>query len=512
LGQALVSAAKIVGRAVFVAGIYVAVSAAAALKAAASGLRNLMRKMHWPSYRANRVQPANAVPIASQVSRPAPVLLRASPTMIPHQQQQQQLSFWLCAANAVKAVATATAVAANKLAASAGSAGKLASAFIAAGIASMTGSMTRLVSVFSPFLLRIATSSALTPPGAQSPPRAISIDPNASIPCERFDPTAIFKKWDNSHLAIVGGAAVCSKSARATAAEMASAQHVLPLTGCRCRASPGHARRSNTLVIFWPTDASLPELSFAFEHVATRDMFVKRLEIAVAMHTLDAAKMAAQTVLSSYLLMFHNRQALIQRNESTATLKTAFTIWVQGVQSSKIRAAKLASFRLRLSVEAITKSAVFELELSRNMETAKCLVAQAEARAAAKQKAVQKAAAVAKERAAAEAKSRADAQIQFAVHLRQKLQDKFVRKWARESRRKSGINSAIRAKNKLLCMSVFETWWSETTFHPELRLKQQHLLQEQYTHRANDDCVQPIVKHASGVWRSLMYNNWLEGA
>jgi hypothetical protein len=146
------------------------------------------------------------------------------------------------------------------------------------------------------------------------------------------------------------------------------------------------------------------------------------------------------------------------------------------------------------------------------METAKCLVAQAEARAAAKQKAVQKAAAVAKERAAAEAKSRADAQIQFAVHLRQKLQDKFVRKWARESRRKSGINSAIRAKNKLLCMSVFETWWSETTFHPELRLKQQHLLQEQYTHRANDDCVQPIVKHASGVWRSLMYNNWLEGA
>jgi hypothetical protein len=518
LGQALVSAANIVGRAVLVAGIYVAVSGAAALKAAASGLRNLMVKMHWsnaPSHRANRVQPVNASPIAvaEQASRPAPVLLRESPTMIsifPQQQQQQQLGFWLRAANVVKAIATDTAAAANKLAASAGSAMKLASAFIAAGIASITGSVTRFgSSVSSQFLLRISTSSAPTPAGARSSPRASSIDPTVAIPCERFDPTAIFKKWDNAHLAIVGGAAVCSGGERVTAAEMASAQHVLPLTGCRCRASPGHTRRSNILVVFWPNNSALPELNFAFEHTTTRDSFVKRLEIAVTLHT---AKMAAQTVLSTFLLMFHKRKALIKLNESTASVKTAFTSWVQGMRSSKIRAAKLDSFRLRLSVEAMSKSAMFELELSKNMGAAKCFVAQAEARAAAKQKAGEKAAAAAKERAAAKAKARADVQIQFAARLRKRLQDKFVREWARESRRKSRIKSAIRAKNTLLCKSVFETWWSKTSFQPELRLKQQHLLQEQDIHRADDDCVQTIVKHATGVWGCLMYNNWLEGA
>ena len=64
----------------------------------------------------------------------------------------------------------------------------------------------------------------------------------------------------------------------------------------------------------------------------------------------------------------------------------------------------------------------------------------------------------------------------------------------------------------LLSKSAFETWWSKTSLHPELRLKQQHLLQEQYTHRAGDDCVQTIVKHATGMWGCLMYNNWLESA
>ena len=40
---------------------------------------------------------------------------------------------------------------------------------------------------------------------------------------------------------------------------------------------------------------------------------------------------------------------------------------------------------------------------------------------------------------------------------------------------------------------------SKTSFHPKLRLKRQHLLQEQDTHCADDDCVQTIVRDAMRV-------------
>ncbi len=518
-GEALVKAAKIVGRAVVVTGVYAAVSSAVVLKAAASGLRNLMARMqlsHSPSLRINRVQPMNVHPVSAvHVSSPAPILLRVSTNLIQQQKQQQQqqrLGFWTRAANVVKAIATATAAAASVIAATADAAGKHVAASIAAAIMSLSGAMARIGSRLSQFSFWPSTSSTENPDCARISSRAIEIDQTAYIPCERYDAAALFKKWCDVHLAIVGDAVVCSKGANAAITEMASARHVLPLRGCCCRAEPAHTRRNNILALFWPNDASLPAFNFAFAHAATRDSFIKHLESAMMLQTLAATKMVAETVLSSFLLTFHKRKALIQLTESTASMKSVFKRWVQVVHSSKIRAAKLASFRLRLSAESMSKSVAFELELSRNMGMAKCMIIGAEARAAAKQKARERATAAAKQRVADEAKARAALQAQFVARLDLQLKLKYVRKWMREGRRMLAINKTIRAKNAQACKSAFETWWSKTTFHSRTKPKHQPVLKTHETRCVPDDCVQPIIKHASGVWEVVMHNNWMEGA
>ena len=106
------------------------------------------------------------------------------------------------------------------------------------------------------------------------------------VSCHVHDPTARFKSWDAAFIAVgsshIGISSSSDKAqARALGRDAAAVQDdkAIPLPGCTVRAVAEHDGRKHVMAVAAPTLSRQPEKIFAFRDEATRDAFMRAVQV-----------------------------------------------------------------------------------------------------------------------------------------------------------------------------------------------------------------------------------------
>ena len=109
------------------------------------------------------------------------------------------------------------------------------------------------------------------------------------VSCHVHDPTARFKSWDAAFIAVgsshIGISSSSDKAqARALGRDPAAVQHgkAIPLPGCTVKAVAEHDGRKHVMAVMAvaaPALSRQPEKIFAFRDEATRDVFMRAVQV-----------------------------------------------------------------------------------------------------------------------------------------------------------------------------------------------------------------------------------------
>jgi hypothetical protein len=106
------------------------------------------------------------------------------------------------------------------------------------------------------------------------------------VDCHVHDPTARFKSWDAVLIAVssshIGFGSSSDKAvARALGRDAAAVQDhkAIPLPGCTVRAVAEHDGRKHVMSVAAPALSRQPEKIFAFRDDATRDAFMRAVQV-----------------------------------------------------------------------------------------------------------------------------------------------------------------------------------------------------------------------------------------
>jgi hypothetical protein len=108
------------------------------------------------------------------------------------------------------------------------------------------------------------------------------------VACQVHDPTALFKSWDDVLIAagssFIGFGSSSDKTlSRALSRDAAAVQDnkAIPLPGCTVRAVAEHDGRKHAMAVAAPALSGLTEMIFAFRDDATRDTFMRAVQVSV---------------------------------------------------------------------------------------------------------------------------------------------------------------------------------------------------------------------------------------